>query len=94
MLYFQKNIKIEEIADKLNMTDNEIVKNLRTAIDNDIDVDISTHLNESKYEEILDLVEEMPNVSASQARDQLGPTVEYNLLKVALAKAKNELEYN
>ena len=94
VVLFQKNIRIEEIAVKLNLTDSEIVNNLRIAIDNDIDVDLSSHLNESKYEEILDLVEERPNVSASQARDEIGSSVEYNLLKVALAKAKNELEYN
>jgi uncharacterized protein YpbB len=94
VVLFQKNITIEEIADKLDISDNEIVDNLRLAIDNDIDVDISLHVSESKYEEILDLVEENPHVTAAQARDELGPIMEYNLLKVALAKAKNELEYN
>lgn len=94
VVLFQKNITIEEIADKLDISDNEIVHNLRLAIDNDIDLDISLHVSESKYEEILDLVEENPNVTAAQARDLLGPIMEYNLLKVALAKAKNELEYN
>ncbi|MER3329740.1 MAG: hypothetical protein RIF34_09205, partial [Candidatus Kapaibacterium sp.] len=63
-------------------------------IENEIDLDMSSHVSESKYEEILDLVEENPNVSAAQARDELGPIMEYNLFKVALAKAKNELEYN
>lgn len=94
VVLFQKNITIDEIADKLNMTDTEIVDNLKLAIDNDIDVDLSSHLSDSKYEEILDLVEERPTLSASQAREEIGPIVEYNLLKVALAKAKNELEYN
>ena len=94
VVLFQKNISIDEIADRLDLTDKEIVNNLILAIDNDIDVDMSSHVSESKYEEILDLVEENPNVSAAGARDELGPILEYNLLKVALAKAKNELEYN
>lgn len=94
VVLFQKNITIVEIADRLNITDTEVVNNLKIAIDNDIDVDLSSHLTESKYEEILDLVEERPELSATQAREELGPIVEYNLLKVALAKAKNEIEYN
>jgi ATP-dependent DNA helicase RecQ len=94
VVLFQKQLTIDEIADRLEMSDKDIVDNLKIAIDNDIDVDMSSQVSESKYEEILDLVEENPNVSASQARDELGPIMEYNLFKVALAKAKNELEYN
>lgn len=94
VVLFQKQLTIVEIADRLDLGDDEVVENLKIAIENDIDVDLSSHVTESKYEEILDLVEENPETSAAQARDELGPILEYNLLKVALAKAKNELEYN
>ena len=94
VVLFQKQLTIVEIADRLDLSDDEVVENLKIAIENDIDVDLSSHVTESKYEEILDLVEENPETSAAQARDELGPILEYNLLKVALAKAKNELEYN
>lgn len=94
VVLFQKNITIDEISDKLDMTDTEVVEHLKLAIVNEIDVDLSSHISESKYEELIELVEYKPSITASQARDELGPIIEYNLLKVALAKAKYMLEYN
>ena len=94
VVLFQKHIPINEIADRLDLTDKEVIKHLKTAVRNDIDVDLSHHITESRYEEILDLVEEDPEISTSEVREELGPIVDYNILKIVLAKAKNELEYN
>jgi len=55
---------------------------------------MSHHITESRYEEILDMVEEDPEITTSQVREEMGPIVDYNILKIVLAKAKNELEYN
>jgi ATP-dependent DNA helicase RecQ len=94
VVLFQKHIPINELADRLELTDKEVVKHLKTAVRNDIDVDMSHHITESRYEEILDMVEEDPEITTSQVREEMGPIVDYNILKIVLAKAKNELEYN
>lgn len=94
VVLFQKNITIDEIADRYDIADTEVVNHLKLAIRSDIDVDLSSHITDSKYEELVELVEDRPGITSVQAREEIGPVVEYNLLKVALAKAKHKLEYN
>lgn len=89
---YQKHLPIDEIANKLNISLDKIYTHIRVAIENDIELNISELISESKYLEILDILESNPNASSREVRESMESTLDYKILRIALAKARQELD--